>query len=156
MLFFQIYGELQSLMFTETGLECCGWRNFLGTPLDTRMHQRCKFGSYTSATTSTWSLWFQSKTIPISWTSLHRHAAFGQQQLWRICQGQLSCPSAMGQLCCTAAQTYPQDACPHPCYSGWVSPLCYMSCLQETVHCRHWVQKLWINNPMNSLSFNLI
>lgn len=51
MLFFQIYGELQSLMFTETGLECCGWRNFLGTPLDTRMHQRFTFGSYTSATT---------------------------------------------------------------------------------------------------------
>lgn len=109
MLFFQIYGELQSLMFTETGLvwvlrvKKLLWHT-LGYPYASEVQVWLIHLSYH---TSTWSLWFQSKTIPISWTSLHRHAAFGQQQLWRICQGQLSCPSAMGQLCCTAAQTYP-------------------------------------------------
>lgn len=158
MLFFQIYGELQSLMFTETGLVWVLWVkkllwHTLGYPYASEAQVWLIHLSYHVHLIPLVSVQDNSHQLDLSAQTCCIWSTTVVENLPGPAVMSISYGTAMLH---SSTDLSFQDACPHPCYSGWVSPLCYMSCLQETVHCRHWVQKLWINNPMNSLSFNLI
>jgi len=143
MLFFQIHGEAQSQICTETRLV---WVLQVKKVLWRTLCYLHVSGLHTWLVHLSWHV----HLIPLTSVQASSHEV--------DLSAQTCCPWSTGVLkkLPRPAATYHQlwdgyaarqlgpslwDPCPQPCYSSWVSPLCYMSCLQDTAHCRHWPQK---------------
>lgn len=113
---------------------CRRWRKFFGTPPATCVYQICTLGSDTSANRSTWSPRLHSEPIPHQPDlSAQTRCTWSTRVLGRLPGPAVTLHQLWDSYAAHGLGPALRDPCPPPRCSSWVSPLCYMSCLQDTV-----------------------